>query len=222
MAVGTDRPSRAASCPRSLGRERIVRCARGTRAGSRGCSVSAGPGRCMPRPCRPKRACALLRDFGPEGPAHRQSRRERRSRPPAGSVRSPPASLRAGSNPGGAGPYLGLVPRRYRSGGTDHVGSITRIGGAPREPPSRHRSAVRTGSTALPSLARKAGIILDRMWAGESMCRWEAAVTGQFPRPVGLAGRHRPAGVRAASCGGAAPPHTRSRAGPATGGPSRR
>jgi hypothetical protein len=121
------------------------------------------------------------------------------------------------------GPYLGLVPRRHRSGGTDHIGSITRIGDAtlrtaldeaattilrmngaavhrrstlrawahrlaeragvrgarvaPPMPPSRHRSATRTGSPAPPAMARKLGIVLHRMWASESVLRWEVTTT---------------------------------------------
>jgi transposase len=47
---------------------------------------------------------------------------------------------------------------------------------APSMPPPRHRSASRTGSTAAPSLARKLGLVLHRMWASESVLRCEAAV----------------------------------------------
>jgi transposase len=94
------------------------------------------------------------------------------------------------------GPYLGLVPRRYQSGETDHVGSITRIGDVmlrtalyeaattilrmPRRSALRAwalRLAERAGvRKARVALARKLGIVLHRMWAGDSAFRWE--VTG--------------------------------------------
>jgi transposase len=95
------------------------------------------------------------------------------------------------------GPYLGLVPRRYQSGETDHGGSITRIGDVmlrtalyeaattilrmPRRSALRAwalRLAERAGvRKARVALARKLGVVLHRMWASGSAFRWEAAVT---------------------------------------------
>jgi transposase len=94
------------------------------------------------------------------------------------------------------GPYLGLVPRRYQSGETDYAGSITRTGDVmlrtalyeaattilrmPRRSALRAwalRLAERAGMRkARVALARKLGIVLPRMWAGDSAFRWE--VTG--------------------------------------------
>jgi transposase len=94
------------------------------------------------------------------------------------------------------GPYLGLVQRRYQSGETDYVGSITRIGNVMLRTALYEasitilrmscRSALRAWALRLAeragvrkarvALARKLGIVLHRMWAGDSAFRWE--VTG--------------------------------------------